>query len=827
MLASPPLRCGALACLAWLAPLSGPLAAEAPSAPARPLPELRIERPNDMEAGALLRGPDASWQMIVTAHDEAGSARDVTRQSTYDAEPEGIVEVSSGGRITPRRDGRTRVVARYGELDAALDVEVERYAEPLGIHFANQVVPVFTRLGCNAGGCHGKSGGQNGFRLSLLGFEPDDDYEFLTREVRGRRLFPAAPPRSLLLEKATNVAPHGGGQKLLPESPEYRLLARWIAQGMPRGAADEPIVEALRVLPEARRMTAGGEQPLLVLARYSDGRYEDVTRLAQLEATDPSMVEALPGGLVRSGSRPGEAAVMARFQGQVAVFRATIPLGESVEELPDAGTVIDQHVFAKLQALGLPPSPACDDATFVRRATLDIAGRIPTAEEARAFLSDSEPSKRERLVDRLLDSTDYADWFAAKWSAVLRNKRRTPEHRRGTLAFHRWISQSLYDNLPYDQFVRQIIAATGDVATHPPVAWYREVKDATQQVEDVSQLFLGVRLQCARCHHHPFERWSQTDYFRMAAFFSRVDRKLGRPREDVYYHSPGVADARHPRGGQALKPAGLGGPVLELDADDDPRQRLVDWMAEPGNPFFSKALVNRYWKHFLGRGIVEPEDDFRATNPATNDPLLEALAAEFVASGFDLKQLIRRICTSQAYQLSSEPNPHNGADQQAYARHYPQRLAAEPLLDAIDQVTGAVSDFAGVPRGTRASALPDPAVESYFLTVFGKPQADTACECERTQEASLAQSLHLLNSPEVQAKLASDTGRAARLAADASQTTEQKLTELYLLALSRPPTPQESAAVAAYLAERADAPRQAWEDVVWALINTKEFLFNH
>lgn len=812
-----------LALFAWAAPAS---AAEIPAAETTLPVGLRFELPADSNPPITLRGPDDAWQIALT-HAAGAMLRDVTLDAAYSASPEGIVAVDSKGRVTPLAEGQAQVAARLEDLEATFQIRVENFARQPAIHFANQIVPIFTRLGCNAGGCHGKSGGQNGFRLSLLGFEPADDYEFLTREDRGRRLFPAAPERSLLLQKATASAPHGGGAKLDPASAEYRLLRRWISQGMPQGSAEEPGVVGLSILPESRRLAPESEQQLVVVARYADGRVEDVTRLAQLDAADPAMVELMPEGRIKTRRQPGEAAVMARFQGQVALFRATVPLGPPLESPPVPVNVIDEHVFAKLQSLGLPPSAPCDDATFLRRVTLDVCGRLPTAQEGRAFLENPAPDKRQQWVETLLASSEYADWFANKWSAVLRNKRRSPENQRGTLAFHRWIAESLYENVPYDQFVRRIVTASGEVATDPPVVWYREVKDSTQRVEDLSQLFLGVRIQCARCHHHPFERWSQADYHRLAAFFSRVSKKPSRPGEDVYYHSPGAALATHPRTGERLLPAGLGAAPLELADDDDPRAALADWMADPENPFFAKALVNRYWKHFFGRGIVEPEDDLRATNPATNDALLGALSQQFIASGYDLKQLVRTICASQSYQLGSEPNSQNSSDQQAFSRHYPQRLPAEALLDAIDQVTSSRSDFAGLPLGTRAVALPDQAADSYFLTVFGKPQADTACECERTQEANLAQCLHLLNSPEVMAKLTADSGRAAQLAADAARSNEEKAAELYYLALSRPPQPEESASIIAHLASRPEQPRQAWEDVIWALINTKEFLFNH
>ncbi|HEX6985885.1 MAG TPA: DUF1549 domain-containing protein, partial [Planctomycetaceae bacterium] len=454
--------------------------------------------------------------MTLTGAD--GRERDVTRGAAFAAEPGDVVSIDPTGLVTPLRDGTATLTARTPDgLAATATLSVTGFADPLPIHFQNQVVPVFTKLGCNGGGCHGKSGGQNGFKLSLLGFEPQDDYEYLVKESRGRRLFPAAPGESLLVQKATGRMPHGGGKRLDPTSQEYRLLVRWIEQGMPFGGEGDAVVTSIECFPSGRVMDRRSEQQIAVLARYSDGRVEDVTRTALFEPNDTEMAECGPTGLVKTLDLAGEVAVMARYQGQVATFRATIPLGEPLAELPEPANVVDEAVFAKLRQLGIPPSGPCDDATFLRRASLDVTGTLPTADEARAFLADADPDKRRRLVDRLLDSPEYADLFANKWSMVLRNKRREESDKAGTLAFHRWIRQSLDENKPYDRFVREIVTASGSVAFNPPVVWYREVDTVEEQVEDTAQLFLGMRLQCARCHHHPFERWSQNDYYGMAA----------------------------------------------------------------------------------------------------------------------------------------------------------------------------------------------------------------------------------------------------------------------------------------------------------------------
>jgi hypothetical protein len=448
--------------------------------------------------------------------------------------------------------------------------------------------------------------------------------------------------------------------------------------------------------------------------------------------------------------------------------------------------------------------------------------------ESEAFLADQSADKRAKAVDRLLESTDYAEYFAMKWGAILRNKRRQDFEKGSTYAFYDWIRQSLHDNKPYDQFVREVVTATGEPAQNPPVAWYREVKDQSAQVEDTAQLFLGLRIQCARCHHHPFEKWSQEDYYGLAAFYSQVGRKKGYiQNEDRIYHKPGTAQATNPKTNKPVKPTGLGAETLDMDPNTDPRHALVDWMADPQNPFFAKAVVNRYWKHFFSRGLVDPEDDMRVTNPATNPALLDALAKDFVEHKFDLKHLVRTIVNSQTYQLSAEPNEWNADDKQNFSRYYPKRLNAEVLLDAIDQVAGTSTNFGQVPQGTRAVQLPDNGFNSYFLTVFGKPESSSACECERSGEANLAQSLHLLNSGEIQGKLTSGNGNAALLGNDKAREHASKLRELYLLAFSREPTLEETGIALSHIEKNQEDPKRAYEDIVWALINTKVFLFNH
>ncbi len=778
----------------------------------------------------LLRGRNARRQLVVTGSYSSGQKHDLTHAVTYAVDAPQVLTVAADGLITPLTDGNATVTARTADgKSTAIALQAQQCNEELPINFVDEVVPIFTRLGCNAGGCHGKSDGQNGFKLSLLGFYPDEDYEYLVHEDRGRRLFPADPDYSLLLQKPANQLPHGGGKRMEPGTYEWQLVANWIAQGSPLGSEDDAKIERIEVVPAVREMNIATKQQLAVVAHYSDGSTRDVTRLASYEANQPEMVYTEPSGLITVEDTPGEAAVMVRFQGQVAVFRAVIPQGLPVPTLPPQNSFVDQFVFARLKQLGIPPSAVCDDATFIRRATLDITGQLPTAEVARAFIADQNPNKRDALVDRLVASPGYADYFANKWSAVLRNKRRNGNDVKFTYRFHNWIRQQLDQNTPYDQFVRSVLTASGDAETHPPVAWFRELGSSTVQMEDTAQLFLGMRLACAKCHHHPFERWSQQDYYGFEAFFTQVALKVGRynpetNRPDVVYLNGNPPQSRNPRTQELVKPTGLGAEPLDIPAWEDARHSLVDWMAAKDNPFFARALVNRYWKHFFGRGIVDPEDDLRVTNPPSNPELLAALEKHFLDHNFDLKDLVRTICKSSAYQLSSEPTEFNAADTQNFSSFYPRRLPAEVLYDAINHVAAVPSNFGGVPQGTRAVQLPDNGFNNYFLQVFGKPEAESACECERSPEANLAQSLHLLNSTDVQGRLQSGNGRAAQLARDQEGKDEDKATELYLWAFSRNPSPDELKLVTDHIAN-APNKQQAWEDVIWAMLNAKEFQF--
>jgi hypothetical protein len=815
-------------------------------APPRPLEAAPLGVRTYAGEGAIaLSGGDDCRQVLVTE----GGQLDRTREARFAIAPEGIARIDSGGWLEPLADGEallTVTLPEEGGETLAVPVSVRNAKAIRPLSFPNDVVPVFTRQHCNAGACHAKAVGQNGFQLSLLGYEPLADYDQIVRHSKGRRVSPSAPEASLLLMKASGEIPHEGGARLGKGSEDYRLVHRWIAEGLAFRPDKDPKVTRIEVFPKRLVSRPGGAQQLQVAAWFDDGSVRDITRTAQYEANEPERAEASGTGLVAFSEKPGGTAVVVRFQEHIDTFSVRIPLGGEVGELPAPANFIDAHVHRQLGEMGIPASGGISDGEFLRRATLDIAGRLPSLEETRAFLAEAEPGKRARAVDRLLDSTGYADYFAGKWAGILRNQagRGTDWVVRDTHAFHAWIRSGLNENKPFDELAAELVLAGGRSVDNPAVTWYRVVEDTKERMENIAQAFLGVRMQCAQCHHHPYEQWSQHDYFAFAAFFSTLERKRvpKLPEEDIYFHNRKPAGMEHPGTKELLPPRLLGaeGPV-EIPAAQDPRAALAAWMRSPENPYFARVLVNRYWKHFFGRGLVEPEDDIRPTNPATHPELLEELAASFVASGFDLKELVRTIATSATYQRSSEALEGNAEDEQHYARYYPKRLPAEVLLDSVNDVTGAANSFSRQPQAVRAVALPNErgTVESEFLALFGRPAMETACECERTGEANLGQSLHLLNADAIQTKLSAGNGLAARLAGAADRGDEERVSELYLRALCREPDAGERELALAHLAKKRElsaadpaklpkeqAEREAFEDLVWVLLNTKEFLFN-
>jgi hypothetical protein len=698
--------------------------------------------------------------------------------------------------------------------------------------FERDVEPILARAGCNAGACHGKARGQNGFALSLLGFDHDFDYHAITSEGRGRRLFPASPENSLLLRKASGRVPHGGGKKLPVDGPYYDLVRRWIVAGCPRTPADAPKLVRIDIEPPERLLAFRGEQQLAVTAHYSDGSCEDVTHLATFQSNDNVYAAVDETGKVRAGSLPGEAAIMARFMEKFAVCHVLIPMPGKVattvyEKLPK-NNFIDPLVWNKLRRLGITPSEPASDTTFHRRAYLDIIGRLPTPEETRVFLADRSADRRRRLIDRLLSRPEYADFWANKWADLLRPN----PYRVGIKATYNldaWLRDSFRRNKPYNRFVRELLTAQGSTFRNGAVVLFRDRREPDEITTLVSQLFLGIRLDCARCHHHPFEVWSQDDFYSFAAYFARIGRKgqgvsppISGGEEVVFVAHAG--QVRHPTTNRLMTPRPLFGTAATPSEDTDPRAVLADWITSPKNLYFEKVIANRVWADLMGRGIVDPVDDLRATNPPANGPLLDALAEDFRKGGYDLKKLIRTICTSHVYSLSSIPKGGNAQDTRNYSRHYRERLRAEVLLDAVTDVTGVAESFPAVPPGARAMEVWTARSESLFLDSFGRPDPNQDPPCERTTETSVVQALHLMNAENLSRKITAESGRAAKLAAS-KESPAQIVDELYLRAYSRSPGADERKACLARFDRPGATRRQVIEDLMWALINTPEFVF--
>jgi hypothetical protein len=786
-------------------------------------------------AAVTLEGNFARAQFVVRARDGADHAADLTHQATYVSSDPHVVTVDAAGRLRllVAGNGTARVTVTAAGTTHEVPVTVTGIVPAPQVGFREQVMPVLSKAGCNAGACHASQFGKGGFKLSVFGYAPDDDYRAIVRDGMGRRVNFLDPGRSLVLLKPTLGVPHEGGHRLDARSVDYQVLKQWLA-GAPPSAADAPAVTGLRVLPPRRVGDVGFTQQLRVVAAYADGKTRDVTAWAKFDTTDETVLRVSRDGLVRTVGR-GQAAAMVRFEGQAEIVPIVVPYAASVDLAGWAGhNFIDRLAAAKFREAGIPPSPVCDDATFLRRAYLDATGTLPTAEQAVAFLDSKDPGKRARLVDQLLGLTgdpaqdvhnnDYAAYWALKWADLIRSNSAALGEQ-GMWALDNWLRESFRDNKRFDRFARELIVARGSTFSNGPANYYRIAGTPQDLTEATAQLFLGVRLQCARCHNHPFERLSQADYYGFAAFFARVGSKTSQEfgvfGNEVVVVVRADGEVGHPRTGQVMKPTPLyGKPVAEAF---DRRQALADWLTAPGNRMFARNVVNRYVAYLLGRGLVEPVDDLRATNPPSNPELLDALADDFVKSGYDVKHLLRTIMTSRLYELDSRPVPGNAADTRFYS-HYPvKRLAAEPLLDAIDAATGTQTKFPKVPLGTRAIELPDARYENYFLTTFGKPRREAVCECERVSEPNLAQALHTLNGDLVTTKIASPQGRVARLLA-AKKPHDDIVTELYLAALSRRPTAEERAACRKLLAD-APAPQAFYEDLLWSLVNSKQFLF--
>ena len=712
-------------------------------------------------------------------------------------------------------------------------LRAEQPAVPaVSVDFDLDVQPIFTRFGCNAGACHGKQRGQNGFQLSLLGFDADFDYDALTKESRGRRTSLTNPEQSLLLLKPIGASPHGGGKRIDPNSSEFATMQRWMAEGMPRAVPGAPKLQKVTVEPSDVILANNGKLPLKVTAHYSNGTTRDVTRLAQYQSNEAAIANVDTNGVIASSTITGESAVMARYMNVIAVCTVSVPLPNEVpadvyDKLPRKNFV-DDLVWKKLARLRITPSEPATDHAFLRRVYIDIIGRSPTVAEAKKFLDDPSTEKRVTLVNELLENPEYAEHWANKWADLLRPN---PYHVgiKSVLNYDAWIRDSFHKNKPYDQFVRELVTAKGSTWRNGNTNMFRDRRQPEELTTIVSQLFLGIRLECAKCHHHPFEKWAQEDFYSFAAYFSRIGRKgtgISAPisGSEEYIFTAKSGQVVHPQTNQVLPPRPLFGEAPPIGPDQDPRESLAAWITSPNNPYFAQVAVNRVWADLMERGLVEPVDDLRATNPPSNGPLLEALAADFRDQGFDFKKLIRRITTSHVYGLSSIPNDRNAVDTRNYSRHYRQRLRAEVLLDSVSQITGTPDVFAAAAPDTKAKELWTVRIESLFLDAFGRPDPNQDPPCERSSEPTVVQVLHLMNSENLFAKVTTDTSRAAQLA-KTEMPPKEVIEELYLSVYSRRPTsPELTAALTLFEKEGANR-RQATEDLMWALMNTPEFVF--
>ncbi len=775
--------------------------------------------PNPISLG----GSNRLQQLQVTATGPDGRLFDVTHHATLRI-GDSNTAVLEGTTLRGVADGDTQLNVLYGNHAVTLKVAVSDQGTFPPVHFKNDIMPILSKLGCNSGGCHGKQSGQNGFKLSVFGFDPRADYNALVKEARGRRVSLAAPGGSLLVAKTSNTVAHGGGARTTSGSADHQLLSGWVAQGAPWGDDGAPQVTSVRVSPSQRILNTSSDQQLLVTAVYSDGSTRDVTSAAEYTSNATLVADIEDAGHVHTGNVPGEAAITINYMGHVVASRITVPRNEVQADYPkpDSNNRIDELVWTKLKRMGILPSSTATDSVFLRRLHLDTLGTLPSPEEVRAFESDKRSDRRERAIQDVLARPQLADYWAQKWGDVLLADREALGER-GAYEFHRWLRTQLLTNRPYDQWVRELLTATGNSGRYGPVNFFRAARTPIDLTRSVSQAFLGIRMDCAQCHHHPFEKWGQDDFYGMAGFFKGLKHTPLGPGRELVYHG-GYQPTRIPLVNQLVLPRPPGGIGIENFGESDPRVKLAEWVTRPDNPYFSRLVANRIWKQFLGRGLVEPEDDFRSTNPPTNPALLDHLAETLVANRFDLKKLMHHILSSRVYQLSSVPNPTNAQDQQSYSHHLVKRLPAAVLLDAISEVTGTPETFIGMPRGTRAIQLWDNRLPSYFLDTFGRSERESPCECGSSTEPTMAQTLHLMNAPEIDTKITAPGSRIDRMISRKA-TPRQIVDELCLAALGRPPRPREIRAAEKLFAS--GPPRQAAEDFLWALLNSYDFLFVH
>jgi len=791
-----------------------------------------------------LVGPRAMQQVIVTGKYADGTVRDLTPLCTATAEAADLLSIGDGLFVQPKKEGVTNLVIQAGPQTIKVAVTVKDFDKPQPVSFRNDFIAALNVGGCNQGACHGTPSGKGGFRLSLRGYDPAADFMQLTRDVLGRRTDRLDPDASLLLQKALGSVPHEGGQRFKATAIGAQTIKGWLGEGLQDDPANHAAVSKIEVLPGARVLNAPAKfQQLAVLAHFADGTVRDVTRLTVFSSSDAAIAEVNVNGMV-DFNQSGEVAILCRYLEQMYPVRLTYlePRDKFVWNNPPENNYVDKHVFAKLKMLSIAPSDVCTDQEFVRRVYLDVCGILPKPEDVRAFLDDKAGDKRAKLIDKLLDRPEFADFWTLKWSDVLRSNRKTIQLK-GIHVYQTWLHDKIAANAPFDEIVRELLTASGSTFANPPANYYRIARDPQNLAETTAQLFFGVRMQCAKCHNHPFERWTQDDYYSFAAFFARVRQRKDRLEsgdakqqqagaEDIYVAraGDGTTEVTQPRTNKVMPPKFMGGAIATVKPGQDRREVLAQWLTSGENPFFAKSVVNRIWFHLSGKGIVDPVDDFRDSNPSANDELLDALAKDFAAHKFDSKHVIRTILNSRTYQLSAQTNDTNKDDNKYFSHAVTKLLPAEPLLDAICQSTDVPEKFQGLPLGTRATQLPDGEVNHVFLKTFGQPGRELACECEREGDSNLAQALQLINGPTINEKVRNGNNRLGKLLA-AKKTDKEILDELYLATLSRLPLEGEVKAALDHVNKGGDAAgegrRKAWEDVQWALLNAKEFLFRH
>jgi hypothetical protein len=784
-------------------------------------------------ASLTLSGPRATAQPVITGVYADGTVRDLTHVA--DIKIEGAVATIDAERfVTAKKNGAGTLTVSAGGQTIKVPVTVQNIDKPQPVSFRSEVIAALNVGGCNSGACHGTPTGKNGFKLSLRGYDPAADYVQLTRDLMGRRCDRLNPEMSLLMLKGLGRTNHEGGARFPASSIPSQTLITWMKEGLADDPPAAPQVKKVDVLPGSRVLNEPSKyQQLSVIAQFSDGSTRDVTRLTVFSSSDPAIANVDTKGFVEF-AQSGEVAILCRYLEELVPVRLTYlePKPGFKWSNPPETNYVDKLTFAKLKMLNIQPSDLCSDQEFVRRAYLDVCGVLPTPVEVTKFLSNKDANKRAKLIDELLDRPEYADFWTLKWSDVFRSSRKTIQVK-GTHVFQKWLRNHIDKNTGFDQVVYEVITAGGSTFANPAANYYRVSRDPTTLAETTAQLFFGIRMQCAKCHNHPFERWTQDDYYSMAAFFNRVKLRAdpvegGDPKKKdgaEYVYVDRAGELTQPRTGKTMAPKFMGGAIPEIAPGRDRREALGKWMASGDNPFVPKSVVNRIWFHLMGKGIVDPVDDFRDSNPSANDDLLDALAKDFVKNKFDAKHLIRTIMNSRTYQLSAQTNEFNKDDNKYFSHAVTKLLTAEQLLDAICQVTDVPEKFAGMPPGTRAVQLPDGEVNHPFLKTFGQPARELACECEREGDSNLAQALQLINGPTVNDRLRNASNRIGKLMA-AKKTDKEIVAELFLTTLSRLPNETEESAMLNHVSISTDR-RRAWEDVHWALINSKEFLFRH